>query len=238
MLLSSNVYFYNKNQHSFLIMFILTIKKIVIGLQLIFNFIMFLPQKQMQEFKNLDFNKVMNNSVDSGFIKNNLKPSKGTTTLAFIFREGIIVAVDSRATQGAYIADQTVNKVIEINDYMLGTMAGGAADCFYWEKAVGNYAKAYELKYGKRITVSNASLHLSDNLYKYKGRGLSVGSMICGYDKDVPKIYMVTDDGSRIESHIFSVGSGSLIATGILQTGYRFDLSKEEAIALWGRSNL
>lgn len=30
------------------------------------------------------------------------------------------------------IASGTVKKVIEINKYLLGTMAGGAADCQYW----------------------------------------------------------------------------------------------------------
>jgi 20S proteasome alpha/beta subunit len=29
-------------------------------------------------------------------------------------------------------ASQTVKKVIEINSVLLGTMAGGAADCQYW----------------------------------------------------------------------------------------------------------
>lgn len=61
----------------------------------------------------------------------------GTTTLAFKFQGGVVVAVDSRATAGAYIASGTVKKVIEINPYLLGTMAGGAADCSYWERELG-----------------------------------------------------------------------------------------------------
>lgn len=55
-----------------------------------------------------------------------IKINHGTTTLAFRFKGGIIVAVDSRATAGSYIASGTVKKVIEINPYLLGTMAGGA----------------------------------------------------------------------------------------------------------------
>merc|ERR1719327_608718 len=58
---------------------------------------------------------------------------KGTTTLAFKFQGGVVVSVDSRSTMGAYIASQTVKKVIEINPFLLGTMAGGAADCAFWE---------------------------------------------------------------------------------------------------------
>ncbi|KAH0464454.1 hypothetical protein IEQ34_007240 [Dendrobium chrysotoxum] len=41
-----------------------------------------------------------------GFQKNAVqmvKPAKGTTTLAFIFKEGVIVAADSRASMGGYI---------------------------------------------------------------------------------------------------------------------------------------
>ena len=56
-----------------------------------------------------------------------IKIAHGTTTLAFRFQGGIVVATDSRATQGNWIASQTVKKVIEINSCLLGTMAGGAA---------------------------------------------------------------------------------------------------------------
>lgn len=56
-----------------------------------------------------------------------IKLAHGTTTLAFRFQGGIIVATDSRATAGDWIASQTVKKVIEINNSLLGTMAGGAA---------------------------------------------------------------------------------------------------------------
>lgn len=34
-----------------------------------------------------------------------LKYAKGTTTLGFIFNEGVIIAVDSRSTQGPYIGN-------------------------------------------------------------------------------------------------------------------------------------
>jgi len=35
-----------------------------------------------------------------------VKPAHGTTTLAFIFKEGVIVAVDSRASMGSYICER------------------------------------------------------------------------------------------------------------------------------------
>ena len=174
---------------------------------------------------------IQNPVINNTFIRNVIQPVHGTTTLAFVFKEGMIIAVDSRATAGSYIASQTVNKVIEINKYLLGTMAGCAADCLYWEKKMGFYAKEYEIKTGKKITASQASYYLSNCINKYKGYGMSMGTMVCGYDKE-PKIYMVDDQGRRIENNIFSVGSGSTIAYGVLSSRYSYDLTKEEAIQL------
>ena len=58
----------------------------------------------------------------------------GTTTLGFKYQGGVVLAVDSRATGGMYIGSGSVKKIIEINKFLLGTMAGGAADCTYWER--------------------------------------------------------------------------------------------------------
>jgi len=75
-----------------------------------------------------------------------LEFAHGTTTLGFVYKGGVIIAVDSRASMGNYISSQTVKKVIEINPYLLGTMAGGAADCAYWERYLGKEARMYELR--------------------------------------------------------------------------------------------
>lgn len=47
----------------------------------------------------------------------------GTTTLGFKFKGGVILAVDSRATGGQFIGSQTMKKIVEINQYMLGNKA-------------------------------------------------------------------------------------------------------------------
>ncbi|KAM0678367.1 Proteasome subunit beta type-5 [Binucleata daphniae] len=161
-----------------------------------------------------------------------IKPKKGTTTLAFLFKHGMIIAVDSRATAGSYIASQTVQKVIEVNKFLLGTMAGGAADCYYWEKVMGIHAKRYELENNKRISAKAASKYLSDCICQHKGRNLSMGTMVCGWDSTGPGIYYVDDNGDRIHGDMFSVGSGSTIAYGILEKEHKYDMEKEEAIKL------
>lgn len=117
---------------------------------------------------------MLNQTNDKSSDPCRIKMKHGTTTLAFRFKHGIIVAVDSRATAGSYIASQTVKKVIEINPYLLGTMAGGAADCSYWERYLGQQCRLYELKNKERISVAAASKILSNIVYSYKGMGLSM----------------------------------------------------------------
>jgi len=165
-----------------------------------------------------------------------VKPNHGTTTLGFIFQGGVIIAVDSRASQGSYISSQTVKKVIEINPYLLGTMAGGAADCQFWERNLGRQCRLYELNNNRRITVRAASKLLANTMFSYRGMGLSMGTMVAGWDAFGPGLYYVDSDGQRTKGELFSVGSGSLYAYGVLDEGYSWDLSVEEAIELGQRS--
>jgi len=161
---------------------------------------------------------------------------KGTTTLGFVFEHGIIIAVDSRASMGSYIGSQTVKKVIEINDFLLGTMAGGAADCSFWERHLTRLCRLHELREKERISVAAASKILANIFYSYRGRGLSCGTMVAGWDKSGPQLYMVDDQGTRLNGQRFSVGSGSPYAYGIMDSGYRHNLSIEEAVELGRRS--
>jgi len=169
-----------------------------------------------------------------------VKFAKGTTTLAFKYQGGVIVSVDSRATMGPYISSQTVKKIIEINPFLLGTMAGGAADCQFWERNLGVQCRMFELRNKERISVAAASKLLSNTMNSYKGYGLSMGTMIAGWDKTGPQLYYVDSDGTRLHASEamprFSVGSGSTFAYGVLDSGWRHDLTDEEAIDLGKRA--
>ena len=63
------------------------------------------------------------------------------------------------------IASQSVKKVIEINPFLLGTMAGGAADCQFWERDLGRQCRLYELRNKERISVAAASNLLANTMY-------------------------------------------------------------------------
>uniref|UniRef100_A0A4X1V1W8 Proteasome 20S subunit beta 8 n=1 Tax=Sus scrofa TaxID=9823 RepID=A0A4X1V1W8_PIG len=122
-----------------------------------------------------------------------IEMAHGTTTLAFKFQHGVIVAVDSRASAGSYIA----------------------------------LTPSY---------VSAASKLLSNMMYQYRGMGLSMGSMICGWDKKGPGLYYVDENGTRLSGNMFSTGSGNTYAYGVMDSGHRYDLSIEEAYDLGRRA--
>eukprot|EP00033_Pygsuia_biforma_P001758 GCRY01001968.1.p1 GENE.GCRY01001968.1~~GCRY01001968.1.p1 ORF type:complete len:285 (+),score=24.29 GCRY01001968.1:108-857(+) len=178
-----------------------------------------------------EFHKTILDNASQGS-REGLKMKHGTTTLAFQYQGGVIVAVDSRATQGAYIASQEVKKVIEINPMLLGTMAGGAADCSFWERVLGMECRLFELRNGRKISVAAASKILANIVYQYKGYGLSMGTMVTGWDETGPHLYYVDSDGTRVLGERFSVGSGSTFAYGVLDSGLRYDLTDEEAYLL------
>lgn len=165
-----------------------------------------------------------------------IKFHKGTTTLAFKYQGGIVVAVDSRASSGTYISSGTVMKVLPITKYIIGTMAGGAADCGYWERTLAMWCRIHELRHRERISVAAASKLFANMLYNYKGMGLVLGVTIAGYDKRGPGLYFVNDDGSRLCGNVFSCGSGSLFAYSVLDTEYNWDLTNEAAFDLARRS--
>ena len=59
-----------------------------------------------------------------------LHHAHGTTTISFKIKDAIITAVDSRATLGNFVGSRTVQKVLPISKYIIGTMAGGELQYF------------------------------------------------------------------------------------------------------------
>jgi len=49
--------------------------------------------------------------------------------------------------------------------------------------------------------------------------------MIAGWDPQGPGLYYVDSDGQRTKGQVFSVGSGSLYAYGVLDEGYKWYVS-------------
>ena len=46
--------------------------------------------------------------------------------------------------------------------------------------------------------------------------------MVAGWDLSGPALYYVDSEGQRTQGKVFSVGSGSLYAYGVLDNGYKW----------------
>lgn len=106
--------------------------------------------------------------------------------------------------------------MLPVHTHMLGTMASGAADCRDWIRVLKAQAQLHELTEGHRMSVVRASRLLSNVLYDNRESDLSVGTMIMGFDLDGPRIFYVDNTGVTINGDLFTVGSGSTFALGIL----------------------
>lgn len=59
------------------------------------------------------------------------------------------------------------------------------------------------------MPVATAARVLADTLMGQRGRGLSVGTMVMGYDRDradAAQLYYVDSEGARVKGRYFSVG--------------------------------
>ncbi|XP_042353504.1 proteasome subunit beta type-11a [Plectropomus leopardus] len=167
--------------------------------------------------------------------------SHGTTTLGFIFQGGVIAAADTRASAGGLVACPAVHKITPIHSHLVVTSSGSGADCMLWERILAREIRLYQLRHRRCLSIQGTAKLLSFMLHPFKGTELCVALTLCGWDKEAnttdctksgPKVIYVCSDGARLQGDIFSVGSGSPYAYGVLDGGLSRSLSKEEAIAL------
>lgn len=182
-----------------------------------------------RNFQEKFFKKLSNKNTQDANTQEIMKHAKGTTTLAFRFQGGIMIGVDSRSSMGTFNNSEEVRKIIPITSKIVGTIAGGAADCVFWQERLGMSVRLYELKYKERMTIQSAAKIFSNMMYEHRGRGISAGCMVAGSDLHGTHLYYLDNDGNRVDGNIFSIGSGSTFAYGLLDSNWRWDLTVEEA---------
>ncbi|XP_034558577.1 proteasome subunit beta type-11a isoform X1 [Notolabrus celidotus] len=123
--------------------------------------------------------------------------------------------------------------------FQVVTSSGSGADCMLWERILTREIRLYQLRHRHRLSISGTAKLLSFMLHPFKGTNVCVALTLCGWDKEVatssnsgPKVIYVCSDGARLQGDIFSVGSGSPYAYGVLDGELKWSLSEEEAISL------
>lgn len=79
--------------------------------------------------------------------------------------------------------------------------------------------------------VQMAAGRLCSHAFNYGGH-IGTHLIVGGYDVKGPQLVEVSNDGNMYSLPYHTTGSGSLAAMAILETGYREDLSQEEAVKL------
>lgn len=158
---------------------------------------------------------------------------KGTTTIGIVFKDGIILATEKRATMGTMIASKRAKKVYQVADRIGMTTAGGVGDAQQLARIMTVECNLYQIRSGRSISVGAASTLLSNYLNQNRYFPYYVQLLVGGVDMTGPSVYSVDAmGGATREDDIVATGSGSPMAYGVLEDRYKKDLTQDEAIEL------
>ncbi len=163
-------------------------------------------------------------------MENTIGEYKGTTTVAAVCNDGVIMATDTRATMGSYVASKHAKKVYQITDQLAMTIAGGVAAAQRVVDILKVNAKLYNLEKGRPMPVAAAAMLVSNILFSNRevGAPLPLQALIGGMDLTGPHVYNLDPYGSLTEEKMVSTGSGSPFAYGVLEDRYKEDSTVTE----------
>jgi proteasome beta subunit len=164
----------------------------------------------------------------------------GTTIVAAIYNDGVVMAGDRRATAGNLIAQRDIEKVFAADDYSLVGIAGVAGLAVEIVRLYQVELEHYEKIEGTQLTLDGKANRLATMIRGNLGeamQGLAVVPLFAGFDLDAEdasaagRIFSFDVTGGRYpEQYFHSVGSGSLFARGALKKLWRPGLDRAEAI--------
>jgi len=162
---------------------------------------------------------------------------KGTTTVGVLCDGGVVLASESRATMGNFIASSAAKKIYQVDDLVGLTTAGVVGDAQSLVRMVQVEARLFKMQRGEPMTVKAITSMLSNILAARRYFPFMVQLVLGGMDRYGPKIYSLDALGGQIEERkIVSTGSGSPIAYGVLEAMYKPGISIEEGTVLAARA--
>jgi 20S proteasome subunit beta 2 len=152
----------------------------------------------------------------------------GTTIVGVIYKDGVVLGADTRATGGSTVCDKNCEKIhyIAPNIYCCG--AGTAADTEKTTDVISGQLYLHRMATGRQSRVTTARKMLSETLFRYQGH-VSAALVLGGVDINGPHIHTVYPHGSTDALPYATMGSGSLAAMSVFEARYKDDMTKEEA---------
>jgi proteasome beta subunit len=155
---------------------------------------------------------------------------KGTTTCALTCTDGVVLAADTRASAGFFIADRHVMKIQKVDRHLGMTIAGGVADAQNLVDVMRYNANIYRISNREIMPVNSAARLCSNVLFNQRYFPYYVQIILAGYDnKEGGQIYNIDLFGSLTSEKYISTGSGSPVAYGYLESEYKEGSSVNEA---------
>jgi len=164
----------------------------------------------------------------------------GTTIVAVVHQQGVVIAGDRRATMGNVIAQRDIEKVFQADEYSGVGIAGTAGIAVELVRLFQVELEHYEKIEGTTLSLEGKANRLAlliRNNLAMAMQGLAVVPLFAGYDLDADdpakagRIFSYDVTGGRYEEHsFFSVGSGSVFARGALKKLYRDDFTGDDAV--------
>jgi len=169
-----------------------------------------------------------NNSYEE-YLAEHIK--KGTTTCGLTCKDGVVLAADTRASAGFFIADRHVMKIQKVDNHIGMTIAGGVADAQNLVDIMRYNANIYRLSNKEPIRINSAARLCSNVLFNQRYFPYFVQIIVAGVDKtkEEGQIYNIDLFGSITTEKFISTGSGSPVAYGYLETEFKPNLSVNDA---------
>lgn len=157
------------------------------------------------------------------------KPKKtGTTIAGVVFKDGVVLGADTRATDDTIVAEKNCSKIhyIAPNIYCCG--AGTAADTHYTTNMIASQLELHRMNSGRQVRVAAANRLLRQYLFRYQGY-ISAALVLGGVDVNGPHLGSIHPHGSSDKLPYVTMGSGSLAAMAVFEDKYKPNMSEEEA---------
>jgi len=153
----------------------------------------------------------------------------GATTIGVVFHDGVILASEKRVAYGYLIVSKDVKKVFKITDQIGAACAGLVGDMQILAREVEAQSNLYSMDVGRPISVRSAAKLMANILFNRRYAPLITQTIVGGLDEEGPSLYVLDVLGSLIPDKYTAVGSGTEIAIGILEQGYKEGLKVKEA---------
>jgi proteasome beta subunit len=153
----------------------------------------------------------------------------GATTIGVVFENGVILASEKRVSYGYMIMSRVAKKVFKLTDTIGAACAGLVSDMQVLIREVEAYANLFQLDTSRPLAVKSAAKLMSNLLFNRRLFPLITQTIVGGTDDEGASLYVLDVLGSVIPDKYTAVGSGSEIAFGVLEQGFKENLNQKEA---------